>query len=111
MSDQIIPLSNADSQTFNVSLTVNSSSLTLNLGVSYNAMSGYWDMSVSDVDNNLLIASIPLITGYYPAANLLSQYQYLQIGSCYLLNTSESYDDYPGPNDLNQFTLVWGDNV
>jgi len=111
MSDQLVPLSNADGQTFSVSLTVNSSVLTLNLGVSYNVMAGYWDMSISDVNGNLLVASVPLVTGWYPAANLLTQYQYLQIGNAYLLNTSESSEDYPGPSNLSQFTLLWGDNV
>ena len=111
MSDQLIPLSNSNGQSFSVSLTVNSTSLVLNLNLSYNAMAGYWDMSVSDVNGAALISSVPLITGWYPAANLLSQYQYLQIGSAYLLNTNESSDDYPGPDNLSQFTLLWGDNV
>jgi hypothetical protein len=74
-------------------------------------MAGYWDMSISDVNGNLLVASVPLVTGWYPAANLLTQYQYLQIGNAYLLNTSESSEDYPGPSNLSQFTLLWGDNV
>jgi len=111
MSDQIVPLSDSNGQSFSISLTVNSASLVLNLGLSYNAVAGYWDMSISDVNDTLLLASVPLITGWYPAANLLAQYQYLQIGSAYLLNTSESSDDYPGPDNLSQFTLLWGDNV
>ena len=68
-------------------------------------------MAVADVNGNVLIASVPLITGLYPAANLLAQYQYLQIGSAYLLNTSNAAIDYPGVNNLSQFSLLWGDNV
>ena len=111
MSNQTVPLTTANNQTFTVQLTVNGQPLTLNLGISYAAMAGYWQMSVSDVNGNLLIGSVPLITGEYPAANLLAQYQYLQIGSAYLLNTSDSSADYPGQSNLPQFTLVWGDNV
>jgi Domain of unknown function (DUF6983) len=109
--DQVIPLTTAPNQTFSVQLTVNSKPLTLNFSLSYSEMAGYWQLAVSDVNSNLLIASVPLITGWYPAANLLGQYQYLQIGSAYLLNTGNANTDYPGYNNLSQFSLMWGDNV
>lgn len=111
MADQVIPLTNQPNQTFGVQLTVNGNPLTLNLTISYSEMAGYWQMSVADTNGNLLIASVPLITGWYPAANLLAQYQYLKIGSAYLLNTGSVYSDYPGPNELDKFTLLWSDNV
>jgi hypothetical protein len=111
MSSQIISLSSANNQSFSVRLIVNGASLTLNFTLAYSTMAGYWQLSVSDVNGNLLIASIPLITGLYPAANLLAQYQYLQIGSAYLLNTGNAPVDYPGANNLGQFSLLWGDNV
>ena len=111
MSNQVISLTTANNQTFSVQLTVNGQSLTLNLALAYSVMAGYWQMAISDVNNNLLVASVPLITGEYPAANLLGQYQYLQIGSAYLLNTSDTSDDYPGQLNLAQFTLLWGDNA
>jgi hypothetical protein len=110
MSSQTIPLTNASNQTFSAQLTVNGQPLTLNLTVAYSVMAGYWQLSIADVNGNLLVASVPLLTGAYPAANLLAQYQYLNIGSAYLLNTSDSPDDYPGQNNLNQFTLLWSDN-
>jgi hypothetical protein len=94
-----------------VPLSVNNSTFTLNLVVSYNAMAGYWQLAISDVNGGLLIASVPLITGWYPAANVLTQYQYLQIGSAYLLNTGGAAMDYPDQTSLSQFSLVWGDNV
>lgn len=109
--NQIVPLSLAVVQQQTVQLTVNGQPLTLTLSITWSAMAGYWQMSVTDVNGNLLLSSVPLITGSYPAANLLAQYQYLQIGSAYLLNTGTGADDYPGQYDLQQFTLVWGDNV
>ena len=111
MSSQVIPLTTANNQSFSVQSTVNGQALTLNLSLSWSAMAGYWQMAVADVNGNPIVASVPLITGEYPAANLLAQYQYLQIGSAYLLNTSNSPADYPGQSNLNQFTLLWGDNV
>lgn len=111
MSEQLVPLVQAPNQTFTVQLTVDGSPLTLNLTLGYSAMSGWWQMQVADAQNTQLIASVPLITGYYPAANLLAQYGYLKIGSAYLLNTGNSPNDFPGPNDLTSFSLLWSDTA
>lgn len=111
MSAQIIPLTSSPNQTFSVQLTVNGKALTLNLAVRYSEMAGYWSLSISDSNGNLLIASVPLITGWWPAANLLGQYQYLQIGSAFLLNVGNSLTDYPGPGNLDKFSLLWDDNT
>ena len=111
MSAQIVPLQNAANQSFSVQLTVNSAQLTLNLALSYSTMSGWWQMAISDVNGNSLVASVPLVTGFYPCANLLAQYQYLNIGSAYLLNTGNAPTEFPSANTLDQFSLVWGDNV
>ena len=110
MSSQVITLTNDPNQTFSVQLTVNGALLSLNLELSYSTMANYWELAVSDVNGNLLIASVPLVTGLYPAANILAQYQYLNIGSAYLLNTSGVATDYPTATNLNNYTLVWGDN-
>jgi hypothetical protein len=111
MSFQTVPLQAVPNQTFSVQLTVNGSQLTLNLALSFSNMAGCWQMSVADVNNNLLVASVPLVTGLYPAANMLAQYQYLNIGSAYLLNTGNDPVDFPASSDLALFTLLWGDNV
>ncbi len=111
MSSQIIPLTSANNQTFSVSVFVNGQSLTLNITLAYSVMAGYWQLSVADVNNNPLVSSVPLVTGEYPAANLLAQYQYLNIGSAYLLNTGNAPVDYPGQLDLGLFSLLWGDNT
>jgi hypothetical protein len=111
MADQVIPLTIAPNQSFGVQLAVNDTPLTLNLKLGFSEMAGYWQLAIFDVNNNSLVASVPMITGWYPAANLLAQYQYLNIGSAYLLNTGNATTDYPGKNDLPLFTLLWGDNV
>lgn len=111
MSAQIVPLVQAPNQTFSVQLTVDGAPLTLNLSLAYSVMSGWWQMQISNVTGTVLLTSVPLITGYYPAANLLAQYGYLSIGSAYLLNTGNSPDDYPGANDLTAFSLLWSDTV
>lgn len=111
MSTQIVPLVQAPNQTFTIQLIVDGNPLTLNLTLSYSAMSGWWQLSIANAQNVLLVASLPLITGYYPCANILAQYGYLQIGSAYILNTGSSPNDYPGLNDLTNFSLLWGDTA
>jgi len=111
MSNQIVPLTVAPNQIFTVQLTVNGATLVLNLTLGYSNMAGTWLLGIYNVGSSALIASVPLVTGLYPAANLLAQYQYLNIGSAYLLNTGNAPVDYPGPNDLGLFSLLWGDNV
>lgn len=111
MSYQIVPLQSAPNQTFTVQLLVNAQPLTLNISLSFSEMAGYWQMVVSDVNGSQLLACVPLITGWWPAANLLEQYQYLNIGSAFLLNTGNASVDYPDAGSLGLFSLLWGDNV
>jgi hypothetical protein len=85
---QVIPLTNSPNQSFTVQLQVDGNPLSLNLTIGFNEMAGYWILSISDINNNLLIDSVPMITGSYPAANLLAQQRYLAIGSWYVINVS-----------------------
>jgi hypothetical protein len=88
MALQVVPLTNEPNQVFTVQLQVDGSPLSLNLTVNYNEMAGYWLLSISDINNNLLIDSVPMICGDYPAANILGQQRYLAIGSWYIVNVS-----------------------
>lgn len=111
--DQIVPVSNAPNHTMTVNLSVNGAQLVLGLIFNYNEMVQYWVMSIADANNNILIADLPLLTGVWPAANLLSQYQYMNIGSAYILDNSNSDAlDYPNSQTLGtDFLLLWSDNV
>lgn len=110
MSAQIVPLTTQPNQTFAVQLTVNGAALTLGLTLAYSVMAGYWQMAITDVTGTALIASVPLVTGLYPASNMLAQYEYLRIGEAYLLNTGSAPYDYPDQYTLAQFSLLWTDN-
>jgi hypothetical protein len=109
--NQVVPLQSIPNQAFTVSLTVDSAPLVLLLSLNYDSIKGYWDMVVSNQAGTVLIDSVPLTTGEYPAANLLGQYQYMELGSAYLLNTGGAASDYPTANNLEAFSLVWGDTV
>jgi len=109
---QIIPLTPSPNQSFAVQLQVDGAPLTLNLVLRWSEMAGYWVMTIFDSAQNLLLDSIPLITGWYPGANILAQYAYLAIGSAFILNEGNSLSDYPGRNDLGtSFALLWDDTA
>jgi hypothetical protein len=93
-----------------VTLSIDASIVRLHLRVRYLEVAGYWIMTIRDQQSALLIDSLPLVTGYYPAANLLQQYAYLAIGSAYLLNVSGTDEDSPDSTNLgSSFLLVWDD--
>jgi len=88
MSLQVIPIRPSPNQLFSVQLDLNGRPLTLNVAFRYNEMASYWVLSISDASNNLLLDSIPCLTGTWPAANLLVQQKYLNIGAWYVVNVS-----------------------
>lgn len=112
MSAQLIPLTTQPNQTFQTALNVNGATLRLTLTIRYNEMANYWVMTVADQFGNLIVDNIPLLCGVWPAANVLDAYQYLQIGSAYVINASNAdINDYPNATDLGtDFVLMWGDN-
>lgn len=97
---QIIPLTSQPNQTLTTTLTVNNQNITVKLFLSYNEAAGYWVMTVYNSQDTPLVASLPLVTGQYPASNLLEQYEYLEIGKWYVVKTSSVEDDYPNADNL-----------
>lgn len=109
---KIIPLTSAPNQSFVTTIPVDGKNLKLKLGISYNTAADYWVMSIYDVASNALILdAIPLVAGDYPAADLLSQYEYLGLGSAAIINVGDVSMDSPNSTNLGtDFLLVWGDN-
>lgn len=115
MNYQEVPLTSALNQTMQLNLTVDGNPLVLNIGVQWSVSGGQWLMSIADSGNNPLIESLPLLTGGYPAANLLAQYGYMRIGSLWLLATGQNAtagDASPTSQNLTtEYTLLWGDTI
>lgn len=110
--NQIIPLTASPNQNFKSTVQVDGGPITLEFTISWNQMAGYWVMSISNSAGVLLVDSLPLVTGWYPAANILSQFGYLKIGSAFILNEGSTDADYPTRNDLGSaFVLLWGDTA
>ncbi len=118
MAQVIIPIVQGMNQTMTCTLPVNGNNVTLTFEITYNTPGAYWYMSITDSNNNLLLDAIPLICGS-PPYDILAPYQYLGIGSAYLLPTSSGLPDIPDFNTLGTsasnpnaptFQLVWADN-
>ena len=111
MSNQIVPLTSQPNQLFTAQLTVDGEALVLNLGMRWSYMAGYWVLDIYSAQGESLLTGIPVVTGVWPAANLLAQYGYLAIGSAYVLSNG-SQNDYPDDAELgSSFYLLWGDTV
>lgn len=109
----VIPLDSSPDQKLITTIPVNGQNITLQLRIRFNDQAGYWWMDISDQYGNLILPNVPLLCGQYPAADLLGQYQYLNIGSAVLVSQSSTQDS---PNDAtlganNGFTLLWGDSA
>lgn len=108
----IIPLTTNPNQNITVTIPVNGNNITLNLIIAYNLIANYWVMTIIDTSGNVLLDSIPLVTGQYPAADILGQYEYLGLGSAFLVNISNANIDFPTDSDLGtDFVLMWGDRA
>ena len=109
---QILTADSSPNQSFQSVLTVDGQNINLQFFIRWNDIAGYWTMSITDVETStLLLDSIPLVTSDYPGFNILSQYVYFKIGSCYLFNIG-GVSANPSQFDLgSNFIIVWGDTL
>lgn len=112
MARNYIPLQTGANQNLTVSVNVDNQTLRLNLNIVWNDIGGYWFMTVTDASANvLLLDAIPLLPGAYPAANILDQYQYMGIGSVFVLPMSNTatFNEPTFTNFGTDYVLVWAD--
>lgn len=108
MADVVIPLTNQPNQTFTTVVDVNGSNKTFRFFISWNQCGKYWEFDLFD-DNTgeQYLNRIPL-SG---SGNLISQYDYKDIGRAFLVNVSGTDNTTPGLEDLGvNYFLVWRDN-
>ena len=72
-----------------------------------------WMLSIFDEDNNPVLRNIPLLAGFdYPSADLLRQFEYLEIGHAAVFSfTQEPNTPNPVADNLGAYKvwgLVWG---
>lgn len=111
MATKILPLTSDPNQNFTCTLPIDSKNLTLRFNFRWNVDGKYWWMAVSNPNTgHSLLDGVPLLTGEYPAANILEQYKYLGIGSAFLIKTGQLDMDNPDDTNLGtDFVLVWSD--
>lgn len=106
-----IPLDTTPDQEFHITVEANGQNIPLILHLRYNTEGLFWKMDVSDgKTGKMLICGVPLVTGEYPAADILRPFAYLGIGSAMVLNVTEmTAGNIPGLFDLGtDFILIWG---
>lgn len=113
MSYVVIPLTPDPDQQFNCTIPIDGKNVTLSLRLRYNTAANYWVMTIADPRTGVVILdSIPILTGKYPAADILGQYKYLGLGSACVIKAGDSSVDYPDSTNLGtDFLLVWGDTI
>ena len=107
-----IPVTSEPNQNFKCPIPINGVTKTFIFDIRYNSEAEYWVMAIADdLTNNILVDSIPLLAGIYPAANLLEQYAYLNIGSAYIVKTNPDItEENPNSETLGKgFNLYWSD--
>lgn len=105
-----LPITSDPDQTFSCTIPINGKNVTLNFRLRYNDQAGFWWLTISDQSGNILLDSLPLLSPASPNGNILEQYQYLGIGSAYLIKTGSLPDDSPNSSNLGtDFKLLWGD--
>lgn len=114
MNMYLVPISNEPNQTFTCYVPVGKDTRIFEYKLSYNAVAQYWTMSVKDEETGEdLLRSVPLLTGEYPATNLLEQYSYMGIGSAVIVPVGiTDKTKVPDDNTLGtNFLLVWSDTL
>ncbi len=86
---QNIPLNNSPNQEWDVAVNVDGVPVTLVLTLRYNEIAKYWVATVRDSQGDLLVDSVPFVTGEGISQNILGQFAYLAIGSATIYNASQ----------------------
>lgn len=110
----MIPLTTEPNQQMQVKVPINKENISFLLTIRYNSITQYWNMDIADGNTGeIILSGLLLLVSEYPAANLLEQYSYLNIGSMYVVKVNESIKK-ENPDNTNlgtDFVLIWGDNI
>lgn len=101
----LIPITSQPNNTFSCKVPVDNLNITLTFTVSFNEVAGYWSISVSDSNGRKYIHNLPLV----PGQNILEQYEYMGIGSAYVVANEQTDEEWPNSTNLGSiWTLIWG---
>lgn len=102
----IVPIKAVPNYRFSSKIAVDNKNVTLGFELQYNELAGYWIVKISDINGQALISGLAVV----PAQNILEQYEYLGIGSAYILPAQTVKEQWPSRYTLgDNWYLVWGD--
>lgn len=109
-----IPLDKGPNQSFLIMLPINKKNVKLLLDIGFKEVCNYWTMTIKNPQTKeVILSNIPLLNGGMDrkSANILRQFQHLNLGSAFVVKTTEVDIDSPDDSSLGtDFVLVWGDN-
>lgn len=111
---QQIPLTSEPNQEFEVTLQINEENKNYKFNVSWNRVGKYWVMTITDqYTGEIILDSVPLVSGGDATSDILLPYYSLSIGACYLINIVDSpSSDSPNEENLGtEFVLVWDGEI
>ena len=114
MAWKVIPLEPEPDQEFHVVVEVGGENVALLIRLRYNTEGRCWFMTITDPSDGVVqVDSIPLVTGEYPAADFMRQYNHLGLGSAIILPVSDvPPTEIPDLFNLGtEFVLCWGDGL
>lgn len=107
----LIPVNNQPNQSFDIVVPVDGVNRNFRFFFRWNLDGEYWTMNIIDLeDGQYKLLEFPLYGIMAPYQNLIHQYKYKKIGSCYLRKIALVDRDRPNYEDLGaSFQLLWGD--
>lgn len=106
-----IPLDTTPDQQFRITVDINGENVPLVMRLRYNTEGDFWHMDISDgITGEMRLSNVPLLTGQYPAANIMRQFKYMGLGDAVIVKTTDGAEsDSPDFYNLGtDFVLVWG---
>lgn len=102
----IIPLSGIPNNETTYRIPVNNGNISLKLRLTYNEISRYWSVDITNRDGAMLISALPLV----PGQNILEQYEYMNVGGAWVIPRSSVKEEWPSYSTLtSNWYLIWSD--
>lgn len=112
LASVILPIVPSMNQSFVCTLPVGDKNITIDFTLIFNEPGGYWFMGIANHDTGKKLAdAIPLLPGEYPAANLLAQHDYLNIGSAVIVSATNDYSIPTFSSLGKEHFVMWSDNL
>lgn len=110
----LVPLKSQPNQTFEFTIEVDGENIDYIGKLRYRDVIGYWTLDViENRTRKIVLSNVPLLTGgsLEGTANLFKQLDFMMLGRAYVLKISETDNDYPDFESLQEkFAFVWGDS-